>query len=490
MEKERLNFWQLWNMSFGLFGIQFGWALQMANTSAIFEHLGAHAHQIPILWLAAPLTGLIIQPIIGNMSDNTWGPLGRRRPYFLVGAIFSSIALVLMPNSPNLWVAAGLLWILDTSANVSMEPFRAFVGDILPANQRTRGYAMQSFFIGIGAVIASALPWILSHVFHITAGAGQPNTIPQAVKWSFYVGAIAFIGTVAWTVFTTDEYPPKDMAAFEQQKEERGGIVGTVRETFVALRDMPLTMRQLAWAQCFSWLGMYCVFLYFPPAVARNIVGAIDERTALYTDGIEWAGLCIAMYNAVCFLFSFVLPKLARATSRKIAHTLCLICGGIGLISLQFIHNQYLVLLPMVGLGVAWASLLSMPYAILVGALPPKKSGIYMGIFNFFIVLPEVLASLGLGWFMENVLDNNRLTAVVLGGGFMLMAAALMQRVEDVAAQTAQNNTDSLASDTSKAPANSNTADSTDKTLTDDSTSTTTNAHSAKKANCPEATIK
>ncbi len=440
MEKERLNFWQLWNMSFGLFGIQFGWALQMANTSAIFEHLGAHAHQIPILWLAAPLTGLIIQPIIGNMSDNTWGALGRRRPYFLVGAIVSSVALVMMPNSPNLWVAAGLLWILDTSANVSMEPFRAFVGDLLPASQRTRGYAMQGFFIGIGSVIASALPWVLSHVFHITMGAGQPNTIPQAVKWSFYVGAIAFIGTVTWTVFTTEEYPPRDMAAFKRQKQERGGISGTLRETAAALRNMPPTMRQLAWTQSFSWLGMYCVFLYFPPAVARNIIGAIDERTALYTEGIEWAGLCIAMYNAVCFLFSFILPKLAKVTSRKIAHTFCLMCGGIGLISLQLIHNQYLVLLPMVGLGIAWASLLSMPYAILVGSLPPKKSGIYMGIFNFFIVLPEVLASLGLGWLMENVLDNNRLTAVVLGGGFMLIAAVLMQRVDDVAAQSVQKN--------------------------------------------------
>ena len=430
----RLGFWQLWNMSFGLFGIQFGWALQMANTSAIFEHLGASAHQIPILWLAAPLTGLIVQPIIGNMSDNTWGPLGRRRPYFLTGAIFSSIALVLMPNSSSLWMAAGLLWLLDTSANVSMEPFRAFVGDLLPANQRTQGYAMQSLFIGLGSVIASALPWILSHGLHITEGAGQVHTVPLAVKLSFYGGAAIFIGTVIWTVFTTQEHPPKDMQAFRQQQQHRGGVVGTLREIFTALREMPPTMRQLAWAQSASWLGMYCMFLYFPPAIARNIIGAVDERTALYTDGIEWAGLCIATYNAVCFAFSFVLPKLARVTSRKTAHMLCLTCGGIGLISLQWINNQYWVLLPMVGLGIAWASLLSIPYAILVGSLPPKKGGIYMGIFNFFIVVPEVLASLGLGWCMENLLHNNRLTAVVLGGGFMLLGALLTQRVDDVTA--------------------------------------------------------
>lgn len=437
MTKERLNFWQLWNMSFGLFGIQFGWALQMANTSAIFEHLGANAHQIPILWLAAPLTGLIVQPIIGNMSDNTWGPLGRRRPYFLTGAIFSSIALILMPNSSSLWMAAGLLWLLDTSANVSMEPFRAFVGDLLPADQRTRGYAMQSLFIGLGSVIASALPWVLSHWFHITDGAGQSHTIPLAVKLSFYIGSGMFIGTVAWTVFTTKEHPPTDMTAFKHQQEERGGLMGTLRETWIALRDMPPTMRQLAWVQSFSWMGMYCVFLYFPPAVARNILGAVDERTALYTEGIEWAGLCIAAYNAVCFIVSFIIPKLAKLTSRKIAHMICLTCGGIGLISLQFIHNQYLVLLPMVGLGIAWASLLSVPYAILVGSLPPKKSGIYMGIFNFFIVVPEVLASLGLGWAMVNVFHNNRLTAVVLGGVSMLIGALLMPRVEDVTAHLA-----------------------------------------------------
>lgn len=427
----KLGFWQLWNMSFGLLGIQFGWALQMANTSAIFEHLGANAHDLPLLWLAAPLTGLVVQPIIGSMSDNTWGRLGRRRPYFLVGAIFSSIALVLMPNSPNLWVAAGLLWLLDTSANVSMEPFRAFVGDLLPANQRTRGYAMQSLFVGLGSVVASALPWVLNHGFHVATPSDVARSIPLAVKWSFYVGAIVFLGTVVWTVVSTEEHPPEDLAAFKAQKAERGGIMGTYREIIAAFREMPPTMRQLAWVQSFSWLGMYCVFLYFPPAVARNIMGAVEEGTAMYNDGIEWAGLCIAAYNAVCFIVSFGLPKLAHRTSRKFTHALCLICGGIGLISLQFMPNQYWVLLSMLGLGIAWASLLAMPYAMLVGALPPDKSGIYMGIFNFFIVIPEVLASLGLGWLMNTVLHDNRLTAVVLGGFAMLIAAALMYRVED-----------------------------------------------------------
>ncbi len=432
-KQAHLSFWQLWNMSFGCFGIQFGWGLQMANASAIFEHLGANAHQIPILWLAAPLTGLVVQPIIGNLSDNTWGRLGRRRPYFLVGAILSSIALVLMPNSSSLWMAAGLLWLLDTSANISMEPFRAFVGDLLPEDQRTKGFAMQSLFIGLGSVIASAMPWILNHWFGI-AGIGGEYGISPAVKWSFYIGAVAFFSTVLWTVISTKEHPPLDMEAFQRQQERQLGVGGTLREILNALQDMPPTMRQLAWVQCFSWLGMYCVFLYFPPAIARNIFGAVFESSQIYAEGIEWAGLCIAMYNAVCFGFSFILPKLSRATSRKTAHMICLLCGAAGLISLQFIHNRYLVLFSMIGLGIAWASMLAMPYAILVGALPPKKSGIYMGIFNFFIVLPEVAASLGLGWVMAHLFNDNRLTAVVVGGGFMIIAALLTQRVQDVTA--------------------------------------------------------
>lgn len=417
-------------MSFGFLGIQFGWGLQMANTSAIFEYLGADAHQIPILWLAAPLTGLVVQPIIGNLSDNTWGPLGRRRPYFLAGAIFSSIALVLMPNSSSLWMAAGLLWLLDTSANVSMEPFRAFVGDLVPETQRTKGFAIQSLLIGLGSITASALPWVLSHGLHLGGSSDHANTVPWSVEISFYVGAIAFLGTVLWTVVTTEERPPKDMEAFQRQQEERLGVVSTIQEIIKALRDMPKTMRQLAWVQCFSWLGMYCMFLYFPPAIAHNIFGANGEGTPLYTEGIEWAGLCIAAYNLVCVGFSFLLPRLSKATNRRTTHMLCLLAGSAGLMSLIVVPNQYWVFASMIGVGIAWASLLSMPYAILVGALPPKRSGIYMGIFNFFIVLPEVFASLGLGWIMVNVLGDDRLLAVVLGGVFMAIAAVLTLRVE------------------------------------------------------------
>lgn len=444
-QNQKLSFWQIWNMSFGFFGIQFGWGLQMANTSAIFEYLGANAHQIPILWLAAPLTGLVVQPIIGNLSDNTWGPLGRRRPYFLVGAIFSSVALVLMPNSPSLWVAAGSLWLLDTCANISMEPFRAFVGDLLPPHQRTQGFAMQSLFIGLGSVTASALPWVLNHWLGIVA---DPNIreVPLTVKVSFYIGAIAFLGTVLWTVFSTEERPPKNMAAFQKQQERRLGIGATLREITVAWRDMPKTMRQLAWVQGFSWLGMYCMFLYFPPAVAHHIFGAVNESSALYAEGVEWAGLCIAVYNAVCFAVSLLLPLFTKRLSRRVTHGICLMLGGLGLVSLLFVHNRYVLLLPMVGIGIAWASMLSLPYAILVGALPDKKSGIYMGIFNFFIVVPEIVASLGLGWVVSHGFHDNRLLAVVLGGGFMMLGAIATHWVREAQPAPVSGKAEALAS--------------------------------------------
>ena len=429
-KKAFLNFCQLWNMSVGFFGIQFGWGLQMANTSAIFEYLGADAHQLPLLWLAAPMTGLIVQPIIGHLSDHTWSPLGRRRPYFLAGAICSSIALVLMPNAPNLWMAAGLLWILDTSANVSMTPFRSFVGDLLPEEQHTQGFAMQSLFHGLGAVIASALPWLLAHGLGMVSS-DSTQTIPIAVQFSFYIGAAVFLGAVLWTVATTEELPPPDMDAFKRQQQAQSGWSSAAQEIFTALREMPPTMRQLAWVQGFSWLGMYCVFLYFPPAIAHNIFGAVDESSVLYTEGIEFAGLCMAAYNLVCCVIAFFLPKLAQWLGCKMTHTFCLLCGGVGLISLLFIHQPWLVLLSMGGLGVAWASILSIPYALLMSALPPKQNGMYMGIFNLFIVLPEILASLGLGWIMVHLLHENHLIAVVIGGACMFLAAWATQRVTE-----------------------------------------------------------
>jgi maltose/moltooligosaccharide transporter len=429
--KPERSFWQIWNMSFGFVGIQFGWGLQMANMSAIYEYLGARADQIPILWLAAPLTGLIVQPLIGHASDHTWGRLGRRRPYFLAGAILSSLMLVLMPNASALWMAAGMLWILDASINVSMEPFRAFVADLLPEGQRTAGFAMQSLFIGLGAVIASVLPYMLTNWLHIQQAAADAHAIPTATRISFYIGAAAFFSAVMWTIITTKEYPPEDLESFRRVKAENTGLTSNVREILSAIAEMPETMRRLAPMQLCTWLGLFCMWLYFPVAVAHNIFGADDPRSAQYQDGVQWGGNCFAVYSAVCFLFSFALPGLARRLGRKNTHTLCLLCGAIGLMSVAVIHNKYVLLLTMVGVGIAWASTLSMPYAVLAASIPPARTGVYMGIFNFFIVTPEILASLFFGWIMIHLLHNNRIYAIIAGGVFMLIAALLMQRVRD-----------------------------------------------------------
>ena len=428
MQKPRLSFWQIWNMSFGFLGIQFGWGLQMANMSAIYEYMGAKAEDIPMLWLAAPLTGLVVQPIIGSMSDRTWGRLGRRRPYFLVGAILSSLALIWMPNSSTLWMAAGLLWIMDASINVSMEPFRAFVADMLPDEQRTRGFAMQSLFIGLGAVVASALPWMMTNWFGVTGGGGG-GTIPMSVKLSFYVGAAAFFGAVLYTILTTKEYPPEDLAAFRRKKEDTKGVGALFAEILEAARDMPLVMKRLAPVQICTWLGLFCMWLYFPVAVARNVFGAPDEKSPLYQQGVEWAGLCFGMYSVVTFAFAFFLPGLAERFGRRATHSMCLLAGAAGLLSVGVIHEPKLLLLSMTGVGIAWASILSMPYALLSASLPAERTGVYMGIFNFFIVLPEIVASLVFGQVMTHLLGGNRLAAVLLGGFFLAVAALLVRRV-------------------------------------------------------------
>jgi maltose/moltooligosaccharide transporter len=450
MIKPRLSFWQLWNMSFGFLGIQFGWGLQMANMSAIYQYLGAEPNQIAKLWLAAPLTGLIVQPIIGAMSDRTWTPLGRRRPYFLIGAILSSVALLLMPNSgrlaevllphyPKFFLAAGLLWILDASINISMEPFRAFVADKLPEEQRSAGFSMQSLFIGLGAVIASALPWIMTNWFHVAAGSG--GGIPLTVQYSFYIGAAAFFGAVLWTVVSSGEYPPDNLEEFRQRQRRVGGISAMFREIAAALREMPSTMRRLAFVQLSTWLGLFCMWLYFTPAVAHHVFGAPDSASPLYRAGNEWAGLCYMTENAVTFAFAFWLLALSRKFDRRMIHAACLCVGAIGLISVAFIHgveNKGWLHFSLGAVGIAWASILAMPYAILAGSLPANRIGVYMGIFNFFIVLPEILASVCFDKVMGSVLHNNELAAVVAGGGFLLLASFLTFFVHEAPASEQQ----------------------------------------------------
>ena len=439
MTKPRLSFWQIWNMSFGFLGIQFGWGLQMANMSPIYKYLGASDAEIPLLWLAAPLTGFIVQPIIGAMSDRTWGPFGRRRPYFLVGAILSSLALVVMPNCSALWMAAGLLWILDASINVSMEPFRAFVADKSPTEQHGTGFAMQSFFIGVGAVIAGMLPYILKNWFNVSSDTSAGNAIPPNVKISFYLGAAAFLGAVLWTVFTTKEYPPEDLEAFRRQKSASSGLAHLLKEIPDAFAKMPGTMRRLALVQFFTWLGLFCMWLHFSNAVPV-VFGSSDPKSDVFKRGAEWAGVCYATRDAVTFVAAFAMMAAARKLDRRRIHGICLALGGLGLLAVGFIHGEeqkYLLLIALGFGGVAWASILSMPYAILAGALPPERMGVYMGIFNFFIVLPEILAALTFGPLVKNYLHGNLVHAVMAGSVFMLIAALLAQWVKESSATKA-----------------------------------------------------
>jgi maltose/moltooligosaccharide transporter len=430
MEKQRLGFWQIWNMSFGFLGIQFGFALQNANVSRIFETLGASIDAIPILWIAAPTTGLIVQPIIGYMSDRTWGRLGRRRPFFLTGAILASIGLLIMPNSPALWVAAGMLWMMDASINISMEPFRALVADLLPSEQRTTGFAVQSFFIGTGAIVASALPWMFTNWLNIanTAPAGE---IPDSVRFAFYVGAAAFFFAVLWTVIRTKEYPPEDMDAFHRAKAEHRGLLYGVRDIFASIIGMPRTMLQLAVVQFFSWFALFAMWIYTTPAVTQHIYGTSDPTTALYNEGADWVGVLMAVYNGFAAIMAFAIMAMARRFSRKTVHAISLAIGGIGLASFFFIKDPNLLLVSELAIGLAWASILSMPYAILAGSLPPAKMGVYMGIFNFFIVLPQIVAASILGFMVKSLFGGQAIYALIAGGVSMVLAGVLVVFVED-----------------------------------------------------------
>jgi maltose/moltooligosaccharide transporter len=496
--KPRLSFWEIWTMSFGFLGIQFGFALQNANVSRIFETLGASVENIPILWIAAPVTGLLVQPIVGYLSDRTWNRLGRRRPYFLGGAILASLALIAMPNSPALWVAAGMLWIMDASINISMEPFRAFVGDNLPSEQRTTGFAMQSFFIGTGAVVASMLPWLLTEQLGVSNEAPE-GVIPDSVRLSFYIGAAVFFLAVLWTVVRAKEYSPEEMASFEENQEREGFaremrtaeeyvlnggrqirlgwillVVGTLLSAVLAraalyqvmilsagigfvgvllivsgllqragrydngfvtilndFQDMPHTMKQLAWVQFFSWFALFAMWIYTTAAVTSHIYGTSDPTSALYNEGANWVGVAFGAYNGVAAVVAFAIPVLAKKTSRKIAHAICLVCGALGLLSIFTLSDPRFLLGSMVGVGIAWASILSMPYAILTGSLPPSKMGYYMGVFNFFIVIPQIVAAAILGFFVGRFFGGEAIYALLVGGISLVLAAALTLRVED-----------------------------------------------------------
>ncbi|MCH1931294.1 MFS transporter [Shewanella sp. A25] len=501
-QQPELSFWQIFNMCFGFLGIQFGFALQNANVSRIFQTLGASIDDIPILWIAAPLTGLIVQPIIGYLSDNTWGRLGRRRPYFLIGAVFTTLALFIMPHSPTLWIAAGMLWIMDASINIAMEPFRAFVGDNLPKRQRTQGYAMQSFFIGIGAVVASALPYILSNYFGVANTAAE-GEIADSVKYAFYFGGAVLFLAVAWTVFSTKEYSPEELASFHfdesnpvetatgrsrsQQQYQLGGYIwmglgalftlaiwtqdldkqlyilslgilafgplqlycamrlrpnvsldhlqtpksrGLVFSVVDDMFHMPKAMKQLAVVQFFSWFALFAMWIYSTAAVTSYHYGSTDVLSKAYNEGADWVGVLFASYSGFSAIAALFIPQLAKRIGIRLTHTFNMSCGGVGLISFYFIQEPSLLWLPMIGVGIAWASILSVPYAMLSGALPTKKMGVYMGIFNFFIVIPQLLAASVLGLILNTLFEGKPIYALVMGGVLMICAGIAVLFVE------------------------------------------------------------
>lgn len=442
--KPRLSFWQIWNMSFGFLGIQIGFGLQQANMSPIYKYLGAEESSLPYLWLAGPVTGLLIQPVIGAMSDRTWTSLGRRRPYFLVGAILASICLFTMPFSISVFMAATLLWLLDFSINTSMEPFRAFVGDNLPEEQRTLGFVMQSFFIGIGQTLANAAPFILASLGVVGALA---SGIPYATYYSFIAGAVVFLAAVLWTVFTSREYPPADMDEFRREQGKGNLVGGIIAEISDAIRTMPTTMKQLAVVQFFTWFALPCMWQFYGLTVARHVFLAPDEKSPLFAQGTEWGGLSFAVYNVVCFLVAFLLPGLAKTLSRKGVHFVCLALGGLGLLSTYFATTPYFLWLGMAGVGIAWASILSMPYVILAGAIRAERMGVYMGVFNLFIVLPQIVMSFVVPQIYNNVLGKDPLNVVLLGGVVMLVAAASVLLVRDVGQEQIAGEAATVAAD-------------------------------------------
>ena len=439
IKKPRLSFLQIWNMSFGFLGIQFGFALQNSNASRILQTFGADVESLTLFWLAAPITGMIVQPIIGHYSDRTWNRLGRRRPFFLVGGILAALALIIMPNSavlattlPPILIGAGMLMIMDASFNVAMEPFRALVADNLPDQQRGLGFSVQTFLIGLGAVIGSWLPYIFAEFFGVskTAAVGQ---IPDNVIYSFYVGAFFLIGTIVWTVATTKEYAPEEYAKFyppDVLEEEQKGLQAIIKD----FRQMPQTMKQLGLVQFFSWFALFSMWVFTTPAIAQHVykVAPGDTSSATYADAGNWVGILFGVYNGISALYALCLPAISRSFGRKQAHAFSLVCGGLGLISIYFISNPNYLIFSMIGVGLAWGSILSMPYAILAGALPPKKMGVYMGIFNFFITLPQIINGLIGGIIVKYLYKGEAIYAIIAAGIFFIIAAVSVLYVREV----------------------------------------------------------
>ena len=445
MEKRKLSFWEIWNMSFGFLGIQMGFALQNANASRILQIFGADVHELSWFWIIAPLMGLVVQPIIGHYSDNTWTRFGRRKPYFLVGALLASIGLILMPQAeifiafmPALWVGAGMLMIMDASFNIAMEPFRALVGDNLRADQHTLGFSVQTALIGIGAVVGSWLPYVLHKWFGISNLSTETSAIPNNLIYSFIIGALILVVTILITIFFTKEYSPEELAQFQDEKEHQEIMNNEAKESklsdiFTDFVKMPETMRQLSWVQFFSWFGLFGMWVFSTPAIAQHIYGlaVTDTKSPEFQSAGDWVGIIFGVYNLVSAIVAFALPYIAKKVGRKKTHALSLFLGGIGLISIYFMPNKEALIFSMILVGIAWASILAMPYAILAGSIKPKKMGVYMGIFNFFIVIPQIINALIGGPLVKYVYNDHAIYALVTSGISFMLAAYLVLKVKD-----------------------------------------------------------
>jgi maltose/moltooligosaccharide transporter len=443
MEKRKLSFLEIWNMSFGFLGIQMGFALQNANASRILQLFGADVHELSWFWIIAPLMGLIVQPIIGHYSDNTWTKFGRRKPYFLAGALIASVGLILMPQAeifvafmPAIWVGAGMLMIMDASFNIAMEPFRALVGDNLRTDQHTLGFSVQTALIGIGAVIGSWLPYVLTNWFGVSNQSSANSAVPSNLIYSFIIGALILVASILITIFTTKEYSPEELASFEETNKEANIAKQDAKLTdiFTDFTKMPETMRQLSWVQFFSWFGLFGMWVFTTPAIAQHIYGLSvnDVKSAEYQSAGDWVGIIFGVYNAVSAIVAFALPYIAKSIGRRKTHAFSLYLGGIGLISMYFMPNKEGLILSMVFVGFAWASILAMPYAILAGSIKPKKMGVYMGIFNFFIVIPQIVNALIGGLLVKYLYGNQAIFAIVMSGVSFFIAAFLVLRVKDV----------------------------------------------------------
>ncbi|TYP97825.1 maltose/moltooligosaccharide transporter [Sphingobacterium allocomposti] len=438
--KPRLSLVQIVNMSMGFLGIQMGFALQNGNASRILQTFGADVEHLSLFWLAAPLTGMLVQPIIGHYSDRTWTKMGRRRPFFLAGAVLTAVALVLMPNIamftailPPLLIGAGMLMLMDASINVTMEPFRALIGDNLASAQRSLGFSVQTVLIGIGAVIGSWLPYLLAEYLPISAEGGA-GIVPQNVIYSFYAGAIVLIATILWTVFTTREYSPQELGSFTEAGEEEPKIPAkqSLMVIFHDFRRMPLTMKKLGWVQFFSWFALFMMWVYTTPAVAEHVFYKMEgERPQLFEEAANWVGVLFGVYNGVSAIYALLLPKLARRFGRTNVHAFGLTVGGLSLISMFFISSPNVLLLTMLGIGIAWGSILSMPYAILSDSLPAHKMGVYMGIFNFFITFPQIVCGFFGGMIIKYLFGSEPIYGILLGGIFMLLGAISVWRIKE-----------------------------------------------------------